>query len=246
MYPMEQQTEVVMITGASQRLGAHIARFLATEGYAVIIHTKRMDEGSEALIRSLEAHHLLCKIVEGDLSDVRGIPDLFGRALALFGRVDHLVNNASSFDALPIEEITINAFESVMALHNSAPFFLSQALYTHLREEKRSGTIINICDATLACPKASRPAYYTAKGALLAQTRALAVALAPTVRVNAISPGPVLSNTTDGAYFARMREALPVSHTGEPADIERTIKFLLESPFITGEELVVDGGLRLL
>ena len=235
MYPMEQQTEVVMITGASQRLGAHIARFLATEGYAVIIHTKRMGEGSEALMRSLEAHHLLCKIVEGDLSDVRGIPDLFGRALALFGRVDHLVNNASSFDALPIEEITIDAFESVMALHNSAPFFLSQALYTHLREEERSGTIINICDATLACPKASRPAYYTAKGALLAQTRALA-----------ISPGPVLSNTTDGAYFARMREALPVSHTGEPADIERTIKFLLESPFITGEELVVDGGLRLL
>ena len=246
MYSMEQHPEVVMITGASQRLGAHIARFLAEDGYAVIIHTKRMNEVSAALKRSLEAQRLPCAVVEGDLGDVHSIGDLFDRALARFGRVDHLVNNASSFEALPIEEITIDAFESVMTLHNSAPFFLSKALYTHLREEKRSGTIINICDATLACPKASRPAYYTAKGALLAQTRALAVALAPTVRVNAISPGPVLSNTTDGAYFARMREALPVSHTGEPADIERTIKFLLESPFITGEELVVDGGLRLL
>ncbi len=243
---MEQNTEVVMITGASQRLGAHIARFLAEEGYAVIIHTKRMNDAAQEFLRDLEAQHLPCRIVEGDLGDVHTIAALFDRALALYGRVDHLINNASSFLPLSVEETTIDAFDSMMALHNRAPFFLSKALYAHLVKENRRGTIINIGDATLSSPKASRPAYYIAKGALIAQTRALAVALAPTVRVNAISPGPILPAGADEAYFTRMEKLLPLRQTGAPSDITRTVKFLLDSPFITGEELVVDGGLRLL
>ena len=99
---------------------------------------------------------------------------------------------------------------------------------------------------TLPSPKASRPAYYIAKGALLAQTKALAVALAPVVRVNAISPGPILPSSADEAYFKRMEERLPAGRTGDMDDVTRAVKFLLDSSFITGEELVVDGGLRLL
>ncbi|MCK9546895.1 MAG: SDR family oxidoreductase [Sphaerochaeta sp.] len=238
--------EVVLVTGASQRLGAQMVRSLSAAGYAVILHTRRATSEARQLKRDLDEQNLLTSIVEGDLTEVQAINDLFGRALTRYGRIDHLVNNASSFSPLSVEETTVEAFTSLMALHNSAPFFLSKELYIHLKQHNRRGSVINICDATLSAPKSSRPAYYIAKGALLAQTKALAVALGPVVRVNAISPGPILANADDKGYFTRMAERLPVGHTGAASDISRSVKFLLESPFITGIEVVVDGGLRLL
>jgi pteridine reductase len=235
--------DVVMITGASKRLGRAIVTALAESGYTTIIHTRRADDGVRALSEELGGS---CAVVEGDLTDMQGLGPLFDRAVSLFGHVDHLINSASSFFPLSIEETTVEEFDRLMALHNTAPFFLSRALYLHLKERGGQGSIINIGDATLTAPRASKPAYYTAKGALVAQSRALSVALAPTVRVNVISPGPVLPSEDDHAYFARMENLLPLRRTGASGDIIQAVSYLLSASFVTGTELVVDGGLTLL
>lgn len=235
---MATKRSVIMVTGASKRLGRVMADSLAELGYRTIIHTQS--------VSTVEITHHDHAFIEGDLTEVKGLQALFDRALSIYGRIDHLINNASRFEPLSIEDTTLQEFEALMALHNTAPFFLSRALYLHLKAQDKRGSVINICDATLATPKASKPAYYTAKGALLAQSRALAVALGPTVRVNALSPGPILVGESDDSYFATMEKALPVKRTGGPADLMQAVQFLLESPFITGSELVVDGGLHLL
>lgn len=238
--------DVVMITGASKRLGKAVATALVQSGWAVIIHTQVADAALRTYVSSLESMGGQCAIVEGDLSDPAAIAPLFERALSLFGRIDHLINNASLFAPLSVEETTIEAFEALMTLHNTAPFFLSKALFLHLVKRGATGSVINIGDATVASPKASRPAYYTAKGALMAQSRALAVALAPTVRVNVISPGPILSTDADQEYFERMEQRLPLKKTGEPREVIEAVRYLLGATFVTGSELVVDGGLQLL
>ncbi len=235
-----------MITGAARRLGAIVARSLAEGGHSVVLHVRSIDDEARALVRAIGEGSGNCRLIEGDLTDIALLEDLFGRAVDAFGQVDHLINNASRFFPLSIEETDIQTFDSLMALHNSAPFFLSRSLCLHLKEREASGSVINITDATLATPKASRPVYYIAKGALLAQTRALAVALAPHVRVNAISPGPILQGEGDGSYFNRMESALPLQRTGNPLDICRAVQYLIEATFVTGTELIVDGGLQLL
>lgn len=235
-----------MITGASKRLGRAVSAALSESGYTTIIHTQQADDGVRSFAQALCERDYTCGVIEGDLTDTQRLGPLFDRAVSLFGRVDHLINNASLFFPLSIEETTIEDFDRLMALHNTAPFFLSRSLYLHLKERGAYGSVINIGDATLTAPKASRPAYYTAKGALMAQSRALAVALAPTVRVNAICPGPILSSEDDDAYFKRMESLLPLRKTGDPTDIIGAVSYLLSAPFVTGAELVVDGGLGLL
>lgn len=235
-----------MITGAAKRLGAAMAHFLAERGHSVILHVRRADDVAQAVVHAIRTAGGRCVLIEGDLTDISSLENLFVEALEAFGQVDHLINNASRFAPLSIEETDFESFDSLMALHNSAPFFLSRALYLHLKGRQAHGSVINMVDATLSAPKASRPAYYMAKGALLAQTKALAVALAPTVRVNAISPGPVLQGDTDGLYFERMATILPLQKTGSPHDICKGVEYLINSPFVTGTELVIDGGQQLL
>ena len=132
-----------------------------------------------------------------------------------------------------------------MAVHNTAPFFLSKPSHASAFPLCKRDSVTNILDTKLSSPTASRPAYYCAKGALSAQTKPLAVALGPVVRVNAISPGAVLSNGEDG-YFRKMAELLPLRSTGSAQDICEAVSYLLGASFVTGVDLPVDGGQRLL
>lgn len=237
--------QVVLISGGAKRIGRALAVHLAHQGFRVVVHYHTSEQEARQLQTELESEGLSLKLVRGDLASSSELHLLFNRAVAAFGQVDHLINNASFFPTQTMEETDLVSFEQLMAVHNTAPFFLSQALYTHLLSRSAKGSVTNILDTKLSSPTASRPAYYCAKGALSAQSKALAVALGPVVRVNAISPGAVLSNGEDG-YFRKMAELLPLRSTGSAQAICEAVSYLLGASFVTGVDLPVDGGQRLL
>ncbi|MDD4301085.1 MAG: SDR family oxidoreductase [Sphaerochaeta sp.] len=230
--------QVVLITGGAKRLGLAMAQHLLGEGYRVVIHCNTSCGEAKALGDD-------CRIIQANLTNREELQTIFLKAVACFGQVDHLINNASVFPSASIEETTFELWDEVMAIHNTAPFFLSKSLYLHLVERGTTGSVVNMVDSKIEAPTASRSAYYISKGALLAQTKTLAVSLGPTLRVNAISPGAVLSNGDD-TYFAKMAERLPLKHTGSAPDIVQAVAYLLHADFVTGTELPVDGGQRLL
>jgi len=237
--------QVVLISGGAKRIGRALAVYLAHQGFRVVVHYHTSEQEARQLQTELESEGLSLKLVRGDLASSSELHLLFNRAVAAFGQVDHLINNASFFPTLTMKETDLASFEKLMAVHNTAPFFLSQALYNHLCSRKAQGSVVNILDTKLSSPTASRPAYYCAKGALAEQTKALAVALGPVVRVNAISPGAVLSNGED-AYFHKMEGLLPTRATGSTQDVCEAISYLLGASFVTGVNLLVDGGQSLL
>lgn len=237
--------DVVLITGGAKRLGRALALSLAASGYRVVIHCNESVKEAQYVVEELALQGFESAYVQGDLRHQVHLDHLFSQAVQAFGQVDHLINNASLFPSRTMDETDFALFEQVMAVHSSAPFFLTKALYHHLKARSAKGSVVNMLDAKLSSPTASRPAYYCAKGALAYQTKALAAALGPTLRVNAVSPGLVLSNGDD-AYFAKMQQQLPLKSTGTVDDVCQAVSYLLRSSFVTGVDLCVDGGQRLL
>jgi NAD(P)-dependent dehydrogenase (short-subunit alcohol dehydrogenase family) len=233
-------SEVVLITGGARRLGSVIARTLIQKGYRVVVHYNKSEEAARVFEKTHGA-----KIVQGDLSIPEAIEPIFQEALTRYGEIDHVINNASCFEGGTIGELTLEAYQRMMNLHTTAPLFLSKALYHHLLERGRTGSIINIVDTKVSKPTASRIGYYLSKSALLEQTKVLAVALGPALRVNAISPGAVLSNG-DEEHFKKMEKILPLGRTGTAKAVAEAALYLLEADFVSGIELPVDGGQKLL
>ncbi len=236
---------VVMITGAARRVGAQIARVMHAAGWRVVIHYHR--SATEACTLIEELNHLRSGSAAGlqaDLLDVAGLPRLADLALGAWGRVDALVNNASSFYPTPIGSITAQDWENLTGSNFKAPLFLSQALAREL--DARGGCIVNIADIHAQWPLRGYALYSACKGALATLTRALAIELAPRVRVNGVAPGPI--QWPEGAFFDTAERARIIEHTllrreGCPQDIARTVRFLIDdAPYITGQIIAVDGG----
>jgi pteridine reductase len=236
---------VILITGAARRVGAAMAVALHAAGARVILHARQSVADAETLAQSLNAvRPESAAVVSADLLDTAAIGPLVARAVAQFGRLDGLVCNASSFFPTPIGSIDESAWHDLVGSNFKAPLFLAQAAAPYLRVSH--GAIVNITDIHAERPLAGYPLYAAAKGALLTLTRALAVELAPEVRVNAVAPGPILW-PEDGQFPDAERTAI-VQHTllkraGTPEDIARTVRFLmLDAPYITGQVINVDGG----
>ena len=185
---------------------------------------------------------------QADLSDIDALFSLVTSTVERFGRLDALVNNASSFYATPLADIDCAAWDDLLGSNLKAPLFLTQAAAQHLKAAH--GAVVNITDIHAERPLAGYPLYCAAKAGLLGLTRALAIELAPEVRVNAVAPGPILwpdENSLDTAFDGTTRDKI-VSHTllkrdGRPEDIARAVRFLLEdAPYITGQVINVDGG----
>ena len=236
---------VVLVTGAARRVGAAIAVALHQVGARVVLHVRQSRADAEALAQRLNGVRTdSVRVVCADLLNTAAITPLVAEAVGLFGRLDGLVCNASSFFPTPLGQIDEAAWHDLVGSNFKAPLFLAQAAAPHLRAA--GGAIVNITDIHAERPLAGYPLYTAAKGALLTLTRALAVELAPQVRVNAVAPGPILW-PEDGQFPAAEREAI-VQHTllkraGTPEDIARTVRFLmLDAPYITGQVVNVDGG----
>ena len=243
------QERAVLVTGAGRRIGAAIARTLHGAGARVVLHCNRSRAEAEALCAELDARRSRsCAIVQADLLQVASLPRLAEDAARAFGRLDGLVNNASSFLATPFGGIGVREWEDLMGTNLRAPFFLSQAAAPHLRAAR--GAIVNIVDIHAERPLADYAVYSIAKAGLAGLTRSLAIELAPDVRVNGVAPGAILwpeqGKHYSGEERARITAQAPLERIGTPEDVAGAVKYLLfDAPFVTGEIISVDGGRRL-
>lgn len=237
---------VVLITGAARRVGAEIARALHAAGARVAIHYRSSAADAEALAAQLnEARTEDAAVFAADLLDIDALPRLVESVVARFGRLDALVNNASSFFATKVGAVDTAAWDDLIGTNLRAPLFLAQAAAPHL--QRSGGCIVNITDIHAERPLKGYPLYCAAKAGLLGLTRALALELGPQVRVNAVAPGAIEWPQGKSDFSPAERAAI-VEHTllkrvGSPVDIARTVKFLVfDAPYITGQVINVDGG----
>lgn len=238
-------SKVALITGGARRVGAGTVRELHAHGWNILLHYRSSAADAEALAAELNAvRPASVALFSLDLTETARLPELVQAALKRFGRLDALINNASSFYATPVGQITETAWDDLIGSNLKAPLFLAQAAAAELA--KTGGCIVNIADIHVERPLAGFPVYTIAKAGVAALTRSLARELAPQVRVNAIAPGvnlwPENETDFDAAERARILATIPLGRNGEPQDIAQAIRFLLEAPYLTGVILPVDGG----
>lgn len=236
--------KTALVTGAAKRVGRAIACELHAAGANVMVHYRAARGDALALADELNARRPgSAALVQADLLDIPALPALVDACVERFGALDALVNNASSFFATPLGRIDLDAWDDLVGSNFKAPLFLAQAAALQLRAAH--GAIINITDIHGERPLAGYPLYCAAKAGLLGLTRALAVELAPEVRVNAVSPGPIIwpQDGFDDARRAAIIDHTLLKRTGSPQDIARAVRFLLaEATYVTGQVLNVDGG----
>ena len=237
--------KVALVTGGAKRVGAAIARRLHREGANLMLHYRGSEREAKALREELNAARAnSVALVQADLLDVQGLPEIVRNTVNRFERLDALVNNASMFFPTPVGEMTPANWESLIGANLMAPLFLSQAAASHLK--KAGGAIVNITDIHAERPLKSYVIYSIAKTGLVGLTRSLARELAPEVRVNGVAPGAIVW-PEDGSWDDLTRQRI-VSHTllrrtGDPDDIARAVYYLIaEAPYVTGQIIAVDGG----
>ncbi len=236
----------VLVTGAARRIGAAIARRLHAEGARVALHCNRSRVEAEVLAAQLNAKRAgSAVVVQADLLDLAALPRLVDEVVSAFGRLDALVNNASSFYATPFGRIGEREWQDLIGTNLRAPLFLSQAAAARLRETR--GAIVNIVDIHAERPLPGFLVYSVAKAGLAGLTRALAMEMGPEVRVNGVSPGAILwpdgGQHFDVAERERIAATTPLARIGSPEDVAGAVKYLLfDAPFVTGQVIAVDGG----
>lgn len=240
---------VALVTGSAKRIGAAIARALHADGYDLALHYRDSGPAMATLAAELEARRPGSTLtLQADLAEFDRLPELVARTVGRYGRLDALVNNASGFAPTPIGSATPAQWDTLFASNARAPFFLAQAAAPHLKLAR--GAIVNMVDIYAERPLRDHSLYCMAKAALAMATRALALELAPEVRVNAVAPGAILwpepgagGAGKDEAAQAAMLARTPLGRTGSAEEIAEAVRWLLrEARYTTGQVLRVDGG----
>jgi pteridine reductase len=235
--------QVVLITGGARRVGAELARAMHAAGANVLIHYRSSAAAAIALTDSLNKirPHSAASFA-AHLSTPEAPEKLVAATCLEFGRLDILINNASSFYPTPVGSITLPQWDDLIGSNLKAPLFLSQAAVPALKEQR--GLIINMLDIHALRPLKGHPVYCAAKAGLAMLTKSLARELAPEIRVNGIAPGPVLwPEGMDDSVKQEIIDKTALKRNGSPQDIARTALFLAkDAPYITGQIIAVDGG----
>ncbi len=237
---------VILITGGAKRVGAAICRRLHAQGARLVIHYRSSLAEAQALHDELNHQRPdSVALVQADLLDTGLLPDLIRKTVQRFGQLDVLINNASSFFPTLLQQCTQADWDDLVGSNLQAPLFLSQAAAFYLKQQR--GCIVNIVDIHTERPLKNYVIYNAAKGGLLSLTKSLAVELAPEVRVNGVSPGPILwpeaGEWADEAARQQIIAGTLLKRCGEPDDIAKTVQFLItDAPYITGQIIAVDGG----
>lgn len=235
--------KVVLITGAARRVGAAVARRLHAEGMNVALHYRRSENDARKLAAELNAVRRDSAITaQADLADLSGFAALVQSALH-WGSLDALINNASAFRPTPFGDVREGDWDSLMAGNLKAPFFLAQAAAPHLR--RSHGCVVNMVDIYARRPLMRHSVYSVSKAGIAALTRALALELAPGVRVNGVAPGIILwpSQGMDDVARQALLDSTALKRAGTPEDIAGTIVYLIrDADYVTGQVLAVDGG----
>jgi pteridine reductase len=233
-----------LVTGGARRVGAAITRRLHAAGANVLVHYRDSDADADQLIDELNAlRPKSAQKVKAELLAPIAPRALVSAALEGFGRLDILVNNASSFFPVALGAIEASHWEELMGSNLRAPLFIAQEAAAELA--KREGAIVNIVDIHAERPLKGYPVYSIAKAGLAALTRTLAIELAPKVRVNGVAPGAI-AWPEDGQFEPAERDRViattPLGRTGTAEDIAQAVHFLACAPYVTGQILAVDGG----
>lgn len=236
-----------LVTGGAQRIGAEICRVLHKAGLNLIIHYGRSAHEANALADTFNRERVDSAILlQADLSDHVALQGLAERAAILADDLSLLVNNASAFDSRPLADTDQQHWQQMHSINTEAPYFLALALQDLLR--KNAGSIVNIVDIHARHPLKNYSAYCASKAGLLSISRSLALEMAPSVRVNAVSPGAILWPDGNEDEFSEQKkrvilDKIPLRELGKPRDIANAVRFLaLHAPYITGEVINVDGG----
>ena len=236
--------KAVLVTGAARRVGAVIAAALHAAGARVAIHYRSSQSDADALVARLNVERAgSARAFRADLAEAATCDTLVTEVVRVFGRLDVLVNNASTFYPTPFGSITPDQFDDLVGSNLRAPLFLSQAAAPVLA--KHEGLILNIGDIHGLRPLAGHAVYSAAKAGLLMLTRSLARELGPAIRVNAIAPGPVMwpERGVDEALRERIVARTALKRAGSADDVAKAaLYFATSAPFVTGQVLAVDGG----
>ncbi|MES2142304.1 MAG: pteridine reductase [Pseudomonadota bacterium] len=248
MSDSKANSKVVLITGAGKRVGAAIAQHCHHQGMRIAIHYRNSAIEAEALCQVFNQDRKDSAItLQADLKEDNNYSALIDKVVEKWGQLDVLINNASSFYETHLGKITGAQWDDLVSSNLKAPFFLSQTAAPYL--EKQKGCIINMVDIQAQRPMKKYSVYCIAKAGLVMLTKSLAKELGPSVRVNGIAPGIALwpDNETDfnPALRDRIIARTALKRAGTPADIADTVLFLINTNYITGQIIAVDGGLSL-
>ncbi len=246
MVGMDLNGKVALVTGGARRVGRELSLGLARAGADVVVNYCHSAAEAEATAADIVALGRRAITVRADLSRKTDIVRLVRETADAFGRLDVLVNNSSTFESTPLLAIEEEEWDRVLGVNLKGPFFLAQAAHPLLRRDG-GGVIVNIADLSGLQPWPSYAHHSISKAGLIHLTRVLARAFGPEIRANCIAPGTVLppEDYTE-TQLRQSRERSVLHRIGSPDDVVRTLLFLVESDFVTGEIVVVDGGRMLL
>jgi NAD(P)-dependent dehydrogenase (short-subunit alcohol dehydrogenase family) len=237
---------VVLVTGAAKRLGRAISVHLSAHGFDLVLHYRHSEadarETAAMCIQAGARAHLLA----ADLTDEAATQALVEQAVGKLGRLDAVVNNASSFEHDDIATFRYAHLAQQMAANVAPALVLARELHAHVQQRGGTGCVVNLLDQKLWNPNPDFLSYTLSKAALESATGLLARALAPLVRVCGVAPGITLvSGDMNGIEFSKAHEMTPLGRSSQPLDIAHSVRFLIEAPAITGTTLIVDGGQHL-
>jgi pteridine reductase len=238
---MEIDGRVALVTGAGTRVGRVIALALGKAGMRVGVHYAGSEKGARETAEEIIAMGSEARTLPGDLTDPATAPRLVEHTAKVFGSLDVLVNSAAVMLRTPVGEVLVEDWDAMFALNLRAPFFLSQAAARAMRD--RGGAMVNIADLAAFETWRGYIPHSITKAGIIQMTRALAHALAPKIRVNAIAPGPVLlPEGWTQEQADKLVATTPLGHLGSPEDVAQAVLYLLSADFVTGETIIVDGG----
>jgi pteridine reductase len=235
-----------LITGAGVRVGRAVAEALGDAGFDLVLHAHRSGDAVRELCAALQARGIKAQAVIADLSRFEGVQALSAAVRERASSLEVLVNSAAIYERTPLAELTPARFERMLQINLAAPLFLTQALLP-LLQAATAPSVVNITDTATNKPYPNHSAYLASKAALVMVTQALALELAPRVRVNGVAPGAVAFPADfDAAKRERILARVPLGKSGAPADVARAVLFLVrDAPYTTGHIVSVDGGLAL-
>jgi len=236
------EPRTALVTGSAKRVGAAIVRRLSHAGYQVIIHADRALADAESLAASLRAEGGAAQTVSGNLADAETRTRLIGRASELFGPITLLVNNASVFGSDDLMSFSEDDFFRFMTINCLAPIALARAFAAQAPRD-RDPSVVNLVDHRVMKLTPQHFSYTLSKAALATATTTMAQALAPSIRVNSVGPGPTLPNNHDGEVGLQHEAAgVPLAHSVDPDDLADAVLYLAQARSVTGQMIAVDAG----
>jgi NAD(P)-dependent dehydrogenase (short-subunit alcohol dehydrogenase family) len=250
---MELKDKVILVTGGAHRVGREMALSAARWGMNVAFTYRASAKPAEATRAEIEALGRQCLAIRCDQSKTEEIQLAVDAVMARFGRIDVLVNSASNYEQRDFFDVTPEGWDEVIATNTRGPFFFTQAVARHMLALSEAeglagdgGSIVNIVDEAVHKPSISHPDHSVSKGALWTLTRLAALRLAPKIRVNAIMPGAVLQppDWSDERWDALIPN-IPLKKHGSPQDVCHALEYLIHAEYVTGQMMVVEGGVTM-